>query len=368
MAKKPNLAYRALGVYTVYDSKGSVIRRNSNPYIWYQQSTAGNYTTPNSRVCKGYRAQYSTSGLWETWDYHVGAEYYLSGYGYHFGFDSSPSLGGSWTGSGSLAENQRRLQSQQVNVAMVVRDLKDANKMALGYFKRVNNCIKFVKKGKWKKALNAFLGNRSKVKAAANNWLEFQFGVLPTIHSVQDAYRVVSQRLKSDNKLLRLSVTSTRHQQMLEDTPNRKVYGHFDNRMDYLSLRYYSKKDTFNLLLNTNLIEARWDLVPYSFLIDWFTPIGEYINQFGTLAHTTSDGCDTVRWTNVVKATREEWQGKYLRSKYHFDHACVNVNRTVNRSIDYSMSFSELLNRSGLGISCHQAANAYALLAQRVPR
>lgn len=369
MGKKPNLSYQALGYSVRYNEKGKIVQEDHKPYVWYSQYTAGTYNSPSTRVCKAYQSTYATSGLCESrsWNKAYGNTYLMS-YSMFFTTNGEASFISSWDGDGSFQENQRRLQSQQVNVAMVVRDLKDANKMALGYFRRVNDCIKYVKRRKWKRALNAFLGNRSKVKAAANNWLEFQFGVLPTIHSVQDAYRVVGQRLSSNNQLLRLSTSSQRVARMRTSTEGHKYYGMFNVKDEYLSLRYYSKKDTFNLLLNTNLVEAKWDMIPYSFLIDWFVPIGDYISQFGSLAHTTSDGCDTQRQTSIVDAYDERWTGDFLNSKSHYESVRVSTFRKVNRSIDYSMSFSELLNRSKLGISCNQAANAFALLAQRVPR
>lgn len=107
------------------------------------------------------------------------------------------------------AELDNRFNDTVTNLSMMAKDLYDASNMALDYFKRVNRCWKDLKRRNFRKAFRAFTGSRKLSKGMANNWLAFQYGVLPTIHSVQDAF-VAANNQKAQTLRLVNTVSGSR--------------------------------------------------------------------------------------------------------------------------------------------------------------
>jgi hypothetical protein len=273
---------------------------------------------------------------------------------------------------GSLEEAQSKMFGQSLNLAMTAKDIVDANKMASQYFGRVAKAAPYLRKKQFGKALKAFFGTKSKSLAAANSWLEFQFGVLPTVHAVQDAYNHAALGVKaSGGKLLRLRSASKKLQVQQEVSPDSgwTQIPDFSIVTTYVCYRYLSKEDFLQNMGRFNVVEVGWDATPWSFLIDWFVPVGEYLSQFGSITTFTTDGCDSVK-TETQQHGTAKWlapdvsghqtQTVHIR-EFDFD-------RTVNNTLSLNMTLSEMIQRSKLNLSCRRAASAFALARQRVGR
>lgn len=272
---------------------------------------------------------------------------------------------------GSLADAQRALYGQTLNVAMTAKDLIDANKMAASWFGRMSAAAPYLRKKQWGRAYRAFFGNKSISKNACNSWLEFQFGVMPTKQAVQEAYTTYAQsqipgqsvQVNGVPSCLRLSARSRKEYTQRDPTKN-YTYANGFQRWRYQSVRYLSKEDITRALYRFNLIEVAWDATPWSFAIDWFIPVGDWLKQFGYLSTTHCDGCDTSTWTLSVHG-RQDYKTSNVKVETIFDHDITNMNRTKNATLEYTMSLSEMLNKSKLGLSCKRTVSAFSLCRQR---
>lgn len=263
-----------------------------------------------------------------------------------------------------------KLYGDTMNLVMAARDLYDANNLALDYFKRISRSVRAIKRGHFREAYKLFMGSRSVPRGVASNWLQFQFGVLPVIHTVQDAYNVASRA--QNNGLFRLTSS-------VEYTNSRGSHVGWSDGYKLIAngssrswkrcrcYRYLSKKDIYNHMLRTNPVEAAWDAIPYSFLLDWFIPIGDYLKQFGYLDTYVTSGCNSF-CSGQTSEYSLEWvdqngnvRSKRTRAKY--DN--FNFRRSVDNSLKYSMSLSDAINKSKLGLSCGKTVTALALLVQR---
>lgn len=271
---------------------------------------------------------------------------------------------------GSLSEAKSKIFGQSLNLAMTAKDIVDANKMASQYFGRVAKAAPYLRKKQFGKALKAFFGTKSKSLAAANSWLEFQFGVLPTIHAVQDAYNHASMGIKTNRgRLLRLRSASQKLQIQQEVSPTSGWMQIPDYSVvtTYVCYRYLSKQDFLQNMARFNVVEVGWDATPWSFLIDWFVPVGDYLSQFGSITTFTTDGCDS-------KKIETEQHGVAVWLASHVDgHQLQTVHvsqtdftRKVNRTLSLNMTLSEMIQRSKLNLSCRRAASAFALARQRI--
>lgn len=272
---------------------------------------------------------------------------------------------------GSLEDAQRALYGQTLNVAMTAKDLIDANKMAVDWFKRMSKAAPFLRKMQWGRAYRAFFGNKSISKNACNSWLEFQFGVMPTKMAVQEAYTTYARGQVPEQSVqvngvpscLRLMARS-RKEYVQEDSDEHVTYASGSQRERYQCIRYLSKEDITQALYRFNLIEVAWDATPWSFAIDWFIPVGDWLKQFGYLATTQCDGCDTSDWTVSVHG-RTDYHYSSFRIEQIYDYDLYEMSRSQNAELEYTMSLSEMLNKSKIGLSCKRAVSAFSLCRQR---
>lgn len=274
---------------------------------------------------------------------------------------------------GSLDEATRQLYGQTLNLAMTAKDLMDANKMACDWFRRMTRAAPFLRKKRFGDAYRAFFGNKSVSKNAANTWLEFQFGVMPTKQAVQDAYttyantQIPGQSVQVDGapSCLRLMARS-RTEYVPEDDTEFWTYPSGSKVVRYQAIRYLSKEDISAALYRFNPLEVAWDMTPWSFAVDWFIPVGDWLKQFGYLSTTHCDGCDTVSESVIVNG-----KGTYKLGAdgQRMEFLCsvneTTTDRSRNPELEYTMSLSEMMNKSKIGLSCKRTISAFSLCRQR---
>lgn len=138
------------------------------------------------------------------------------------------------------------------------------------------------------------------VRDIPNRWLELQYGWKPLMSDVEGACRELS-RLQADNLFLfskrkRKSVRGTDWSTALITTDNQAKYRIKYIRKDVcdIQLWYRIKSDvlaSYSSLGLTNPALLAWELLPYSFVIDWFLPIGNWLNTWdATLGKTLYAG------------------------------------------------------------------------------
>lgn len=341
-------------------------------YVSRQQSISGS-NNKNLRPCSAYKANY----ILHEWVNLCTRYEYVNGQMIPTLIRDGPSdliitSGLKTIKYGSLSEAQSKVFGQSLNLAMSAKDVIDANKMASDYFKRVARAAPYLRKKQFGKALKSFFGTKSKSLAAANSWLEFQFGVRPTIKAVQDAYNHAAMSVKANRgRLLRIRSASRKIEIQQEVSPSSgwKQIPDYSVTSTYACYRYLSKQDFLQNMARFNVVEVGWDATPWSFLIDWFVPVGDYLSQFGSITTFTTDGCDSTK-----TETRQHGKAVWLNSDanghqtmmVHLDE--VKFKRSINRTLSLNMTLSEMIQRSKLNISCQRTASAFALARQRVGR
>jgi hypothetical protein len=132
-------------------------------------------------------------------------------------------------------------------------------------------------------------------KAAGNAWLELQYGWLPLIGDVYQAAQLlayVSQREK--NLVCTIRVSARREAEEVNVQPASPYPGAnvvFDEIRKWTEQKrlvfHYRLQDeglqVASLLGLTNPLEIVWELVPFSFVADWFIPIGDFISNASAL-------------------------------------------------------------------------------------
>lgn len=189
--------------------------------------------------------------------------------------------------------------------------LGTAKNLKQGVFKYISNAVG-IRKGKG--------SNRSKRKAIANSYLEATFGWEPLIYDCRDFAKTLGrltteadktylhvfeewEEQSSQNSLTALGVggLKARHETLVS-TYSRVIYRGFLRGLPYEAgkppLERIISMSGFDL---RSFVPTMWELVPYSFVVDYFTNIGDCL-----LSWTVDTDCVKALWrTQVTETVRE---------------------------------------------------------------
>lgn len=198
-----------------------------------------------------------------------------------------------------------------------------------------------IKKGRFSSAARrlgsrGMSGTMSLRKTLAQNWLALQYGWMPLLNDVYAASEGISNILnKPHKKRFKAQYTIkalTDHQ-----------YG---NQRTYFRQEAYRKKGYILELSEAQFpsVPARlglqdpevvaWELLPFSFIADWFLPIGDYLSLRANVSRLngkwiTSDLRVSNRHLNIWKSTDYDWpQTPWPEYRYKK----VQFNRTISSS------------------------------------
>lgn len=167
------------------------------------------------------------------------------------------------------------------------------------------------RKGRWKQASAALgIGGHSFKSASKNTsgrWLELQYGWLPLlgdISSATDKLRKYSTATWKPLCVVRTleEVIDERKTVLTESYVNLwRTRGTHSTRVQ---LWYNVTDPKLHLLANLGLVNplsVGWELVPFSFVVDWFMPVGTFLD-----AWTATLGCNFLSGTCTTKAFGQE--------------------------------------------------------------
>lgn len=262
------------------------------------------------------------------------------------------------------------LVSNMCNYAMLTKDLRDGLKLSQDYFDRLLKAAPYIRRKNFRKAFKAFFGTSSKKKAVANTWLEFQWGVKPTIDAVQTALqRVVTDdartiRITSAGKSERATIPNTKNpnyfwENGIWETARCKCYRYFRNN-------YFVEQAAFNP------VEPAFDAVPWSFLVNWFIPIEDYLRQFGYVSNWSGTfGCDSLKIEELfdvrqIRAGRAGVTSQRYKIDFLTPRRNIRFARSTASTINLPLSFAEMLDRGSINLSIKRLLNTTALVVQRL--
>lgn len=203
------------------------------------------------------------------------------------------------------------------------------------------------------------LSTRSGPKALANNWLEFHFGWRPLIKDVFDACDV----LQSEIPLESISGSGSASTSVSTATDANGVTRHF-NVTSRVRIQAKVRFDNPNLGLATQLgltnpAVVAWELVPFSFVVDWFVNVGDFLQSFTDFAGFTI--VDPQRYNKVLISENRTCRPPGVVADVRYRYA------TASR-IPGSIPGPSLRVRDRLLPSPTRAVTSIALLLQFLPQ
>lgn len=188
-----------------------------------------------------------------------------------------------------------KLKDQKVNYGVFAAEASTASAMIAKNTRAVYNAYKNVRKGDMKAAYDALrVSTRPATKRwhkppknskeASSRWLEMQYGWMPLVSDIYGAIqdvnagllrepRVTARVMRTDEVVESIPVAPGPFYNGMKDVNRQNlVLVRLDFAIDLPILQQFINKGL------TNPVEIAWELVPFSFVVDWFTSIGDYLS------------------------------------------------------------------------------------------
>lgn len=182
------------------------------------------------------------------------------------------------------------VQGSKAQLGQAVAEAKSAANMIANRAGQLITGYRALRKGRFdifvqtiglKKVLPKHHGMKwNRPKEASGLWLEYWFGWAPLIGDIGTAVDVLQRPRPGANKSK--FVSSARERWVSSHGSYGSHYTHhFDAVCRYQTEVYLvnPRANLANQLGFTNPLGIAWELIPFSFLVDWFVPVGKFLNQ-----------------------------------------------------------------------------------------
>lgn len=189
-----------------------------------------------------------------------------------------------------------KIKEQNVNLAQSFAEYQQVSGMFLRAGRDVVNTFRSLRNGR---ALSEFVrilqGKHGDPlsKRIANRWLEYQYGLKPLISDMYGlADQLTSNLTLGQYRFVGASVTANRigftsgqydnlHKWSCRTTQEMKVKGIARYKVSASGIKPLAQIGV------TNPVALAWELIPYSFVVDWLFNIGNFLNSLDALVGVT---------------------------------------------------------------------------------
>jgi hypothetical protein len=170
-----------------------------------------------------------------------------------------------------------KLKDQKINLGVALAEAQQTANLIGSTATRLSRSVTAFRKGRWKQGASE-LG--LSLKKAPNNWLELQYAWKPLFADVHGA---MSELARAPVGAFALTVKATEREVLTEvvEVNNNHRYDSYQDlsqmRGQFVRLDFPPGNQFFAALGIagvTNPLEVIWEKVPFSFVVDWFLPIG----------------------------------------------------------------------------------------------
>lgn len=328
------------------------------------------FEVPPKRGKRQLLGEHPYSCVIQSWCSYVGSVLYSSDQKYHAVSSESwahyPTFQDKWTSNddikliGSLRD---KILGSDFNPAVTMAEGKEALETILHVTKSLSKAIDAAKRGDLKKALDAVTGyekSKGAKRAAASNWLQWQYGIRPMLNDVYNA-AIYLAHLASVPVQQSYTVTVKRLGVINTQSPSNATwnsgYGFRAKKIKAI----LTEINVVHLLGLTDPVQVAWEKLPYSFVADWFVPVGSFLAARG-VAQSLSG---TFVTTDVIKTEGHGLRAPPGNSYLGFDSVfgrSVSVNRTISSSLSVPLPSVKPLSS---WVSWSHATSATALLINK---
>lgn len=181
----------------------------------------------------------------------------------------------------------RKVRMHDFNLAVNVAEGKQTVSMVVDAIRRVGQTLLELKRGRFESAAR-HLGVRPRPsrkldhKDLAGRWLEMKYGWEPMLSDVYSA-ATAFERLSNPPRRTRVATGIDRNP--LINASSSSSYTMYDTSAEKTRLLYEMTEELSmpRSLGLFNPLSVAWEVIPYSFVFDWFIPIGTYLDNLNVI-------------------------------------------------------------------------------------
>lgn len=258
-----------------------------------------------------------------------------------------------------LGKLREKVAGSSFNAGIFLGEGREACNMIGGAAIRIAKAWKFARSGRLDRAARALTDNgklRPMKKTTANNWLELQYGWLPLLQDAHDGAQFLAHQMSVPLE----HRVRARYRRALFPKVGSCTCLVATGAVAGQIIAKLREKDVIGLSGLTDPASVLWEVMPYSFVIDWFIPIGNYLAARGLAQSLTGTFVKTVTLRYKLASVTSFGSGYYGTSpSYHYEGG--SVFRTVTTTLAVPLPESKGLEKAA---SWRHCANALALLTQ----
>lgn len=239
----------------------------------------------------------------------------------YFSYKSKPAYGGStvtavlsrafppsnqitWSANDELklqAKLLERVKGHSFNLAVATAEGRELVSMVESNLLKFGRAVNALRRGDFSTAARQLgarpRGTRLKPSDVPGRWLELQYGWLPALKDTYEAgkaFEALSNGPRSTTVVVSSGRKATRDVQPAGD----------HGVCEWTEVEKYSKRIQYELyeelsasrqLGLTNPLSVVWERIPYSFVVDWFIPIGTYLDDLNQIPKLRGRFLTTVK-------------------------------------------------------------------------
>jgi len=300
-----------------------------------------------------------------------------------------------WTANDDLkliGKLKERINGSDFNLGIALAECNQTLQMIGDTAVRINRALVSLKRGnlnqaaKWlmdgtgRSQRKVYPSNASRTLSQSklsSNWLELQYGWLPLLSDVKGGAEWLANRLevpfkKSYRASRRIAAVNTAIAAWTATPwagPEPNLAGKYpvhpppigtvvsEYRKQIIAIVSEQLPVAVSLGL-TDPLSIAWEKIPYSFVADWFIPIGDYLGARGFASSLTGTFVTTSK---VSEARYVNGNGNFTVPKYIGDRG-MTITRTISSSLSVPMPAFKALGKAASWAHC---ANAVALLTSK---
>lgn len=261
-----------------------------------------------------------------------------------------------------------RVKAQKMDLGTTIAEFPKTARMVGQAATNIANSIRYARRGNFSAAFESVgLDGLRPIRDVSKNWLALQYGWTPLMLDVESTCNVLSNGLGD----WRYGATAKRPYPYGFDPS--AVGSHIVTRtgVRHLKLRLDFQIDnaqamTYSQLGLTNPVAIAWELVPFSFVADWFVPIGDWLGALHLGMFATFKGGTFTDFINIVDThvgERTLSSGWLTVGSYGHRRRYIKVKREL-----ISSYLPSIIAKPDFSLSLKQMASGLSLLQEVVVR
>jgi hypothetical protein len=288
-------------------------------------------------------------------------------------YDVSPLLGNADAALlSAIGRLRTAVAGSDFNLGVSLGESKEAFQMIGDSATKIFNAYRKVRRGDFWGAASTLTGFRgvrkstawSPGKDVASNWLQLQYGWLPLLKDVENGAQFLAHHYNVPlQKVVKVSArTKTNYGASSTSPANVGVLDIF--HLQKVNIKaILREKDVVALAGLTDPLSIAWELTPYSFVVDWFIPIGNWLQARALSSALTGTFVISTLQKGVVNGMVSNNGNQGDIPQWYSER--VSMSRTISSSLGVPLPRVKTL---GEAASVRHCINAIALLVNKTVR